>query len=210
LKFLDWASHNLIANITMFTNGSHVDWNWVNNYEGKITMVFSLDAVGRPAEYIRFGTIWDQVYNNFICAQQHPKIQLRVNITTSVYNYNYINDIIDLLIMEWPAVVTFGTPRSKYLLEHVIPVPQRHNTIAKLKQSVEKIQNAKIEFGQKANAANALNSIIHNLQTQPWNTVEYEKLCDFIKSMDRVKKINVADYCQDLYDLLNKQPVEIF
>ena len=202
LKFLDWACHNLTAEITMFTNGSYIDWNWVNDYAGKITMVFSIDAVGRPAEYIRFGTVWEEVHANFIRAQQHPKIQLRVNITASVYNYNYISDIIDLLVTDWPAVVTFGTPRLTYLLERVIPTAQRSNTIAKLKQSVEKIQQAEIESGQKANATNALNSIINNLQTQPWDNTEYNKLCDFVKRMDRVKKISVKDYCKDLYEML--------
>ena len=210
LKFLAWASHNLTANITMFTNGSHVDWEWINNYPGKITMVFSIDAVGRPAEYIRFGTVWSEVHANFVRARQHPKIQLRVNITTSVYNYNYISDIIDLLVIDWPRVVSFGTPRLAYLLERVIPTAQRSSTIVKLKQSVEKIQHANIEPGQKANAVNALNSIIHNLQTQSWDRAEYNKLCDFVTSMDRVKKISVADYCEDLYEMLNKQPVEIF
>ena len=210
LRFLDWSSDNLTANITMFTNGSYVDWDWVDSYPGKITMVFSIDAVGRPAEYIRFGTVWEEVYANFVRAQQHPKIQLRVNITTSVYNYYYISDIIDLLVTDWPSVVTFGAPRLKYLLERSIPVDRRSNAIQKLEQSVEKIQNAAIESGQKANATNALNSIIHNLKTQSWDSAEYDKLCDFIKRMDRVKKINVADYCQDLHVMLDKQPVEIF
>lgn len=209
LKFLDWACDKLTANITMFTNGSYVDWDWVDAYQGKITMVFSIDAVGRPAEYIRFGTVWQEVHANFVRAQNHPKIQLRVNITASVYNYNYISDIIDLLITNWPGVVTFGTPRLKYLLERVIPLSHRSSAIIKLAQSVEKIQNANIESGQKANAVNALNSIIHNLQTQSWDNAEYDKLCDFITRMDRVKKIHVADYCEDLHQMLHKQPVEI-
>jgi sulfatase maturation enzyme AslB (radical SAM superfamily) len=209
LKFLDWSSDNLTANITMFTNGSYVDWNWVNNYSGKITMVFSIDAVGRPAEYIRFGTVWQEVHANFVRAQQHPKIQLRVNITTSVYNYCYISDIIDLLVADWPSVVTFGTPRLTYLLERAIPMDQRSSAINKLEQSVIKIQNATIESGQKANAVNALNSIVHNLKTQSWDSAEHNKLCDFIKRMDLVKKINVADYCKDLQLMLDKQPVEI-
>ena len=209
LKFLDWASQNLTANTTMFTNGSYVDWNWVDNYPGKITMVFSIDAVGRPAEYIRFGTVWKEVYANFIRAQQHPKIQSRVNITASVYNYHYISDVIDLLITNWPSVVSFGTPKRRYLLERCIPEDQRSDIISRLKQSIEKIQNAKIESGQQANAVNALDSIIYNLKTQPWDQKEYSILCDFIKRMDRVKKISMADYCQDLHKMLTKQLVEI-
>jgi hypothetical protein len=150
------------------------------------------------------------VHANFVRAQQHAKIQLRVNITASVYNYNYIHDVIDMLLPNWPTVVTFGTPRLKYLLESVVPTAQRSDAIAKLTQSVEKIQNAEIESGQKANAINALNSIVHNLQTHAWDNEEYHRLCDFITRMDQVKKISVVDYCEDLHQLLTKQPVEIF
>jgi hypothetical protein len=191
----------------MFTNGSHVDWEWVDNYPGTITMVFSIDAVGRPAEYVRFGTVWSDIYNNFVRAQQHPKIQLRVNITTSVYNYHYINGIIDLLVPSWPSVVTFGIPRPKYLLERAIPTAQRFSIIDKLKQSVIKIQDAEIESGQKANAVNALNSIINNLQSEPWDQVEHSKLCDFVKKMDHVKKINIVDYCEEMYWVSGEQSV---
>jgi hypothetical protein len=99
-------------------------------------------------------------------------------------------------------VVTFGTPRLTYLLERVIPIAQRSNAINRLKQSVEKIQQAEIESGQKANAINALNSIINNLQTQPWDSAEYNNLCDFVNRMDRVKKISVEDYCKDLFQML--------
>ena len=198
LKFLDWALQNLTANITMFTNGSHVDWEWVDNYPGTVTMVFSIDAVGRPAEYVRFGTVWSDVYNNFVRSQQHRKIQSRVNITTSVYNYHYINDVVDLLVPNWPSVVMFGIPRPKHLLESTIPLAQRPSIISKLKQSVIKIQDAEIESGQKANAVNALNSIINNLLTQPWDQIEHNKLCEFVKKMDHVKKINIVDYCEEM------------
>ena len=207
LKFLDWALHNLTANITMFTNGSHVDWEWVDNYPGTVTMVFSIDAVGVPAEYIRFGTVWSDVYSNFVQAQKHAKVQLRVNITTSVYNYYYISDVVDLLLNNWPAVVTFGTPSRPHLLESTIPVAQRSSTISKLEQTVNKVQNAQIESGQKANTTNALTAIINNLKTQPWNQAEHGKLCEFIEKMDHVKKIAIRDYCNELWLMLTEQSV---
>lgn len=210
LKFLDWATNNLTSNITMFTNGSFVNWDWVDSYPGIITMVFSIDAVGQPAEYVRVGTVWEKVYDNFTRARQHSKIQLRVNITTSVYNYHYINDIIDLMVPDWPSVLTFGVPTPKYLLECTIPMSQRSSIIDKLEQSVFKIKNAEIESGQKANAVNALNSIINNLQTEPWDQTEHHKLCNFIKKMDHVKNINIKDYCKETWLMLSEESVEIF
>jgi MoaA/NifB/PqqE/SkfB family radical SAM enzyme len=207
LKFLQWAIHNLTANITMFTNGSAVDWTWVDNYTGTITMVFSIDAVGKPAEYIRFGTDWSVVENNFQQAMIHPKVETRVNITTSVYNYYHIPDVIDLLINNWPTVVSFGSPRSAYLLETTIPIQFRDTLVARLQTTIDQLKNSNIENGQKSNAINALQSIINNLISQPWDQKEYNKLCDFVIKMDQVKKIDVDDYVDFLTSMLSKQTV---
>ena len=210
LKFLEWATQHLTANIVMFTNGSAVDWSWVNNYPGKITMVFSIDAVGPPAEYIRFGTEWAVVEHNLHQSMNHPKIETRVNITTSVYNYYYINDVIDLLITQWPSVVSFGAPIEKHLMESTIPMNYRPAIIERLDQSIFKIQQATIESGQKSNAVNALQSIVNNLLAQPWDQKEYLVLQDFVAKMDQVKKINAADYVEFLSEMLTEQPIEIF
>ena len=210
LKFLQWATHNLTANITMFTNGSAVDWNWVDNYAGIITMVFSIDAVGRPAEYIRFGTEWEEVKNNLYRAMNHPKIETRVNITTSVYNYYHIIDVIELLVQRWPNVVSFGTPKETHFLESAIPLTYRRTIVERLSSAIFKIQKATIESGQKSNATNALKSIVNNLLEQPWNHNEHQILCNFVAKMDQVKKINVSDYDDFLSAVLTEQPVEIF
>jgi len=210
LKFLQWANQHLSANITMFTNGSAVDWAWVDNYSGTITMVFSIDAVGRPAEYIRFGTEWKDVENSLYRAMNHPKIQARVNITTSVYNYYHIVDIIELLVQQWPSVVSFGTPSEAHFLESTIPLTHRQIIVERLVDAISKIQNATIESGQKSNAINALKSIVNNLLEQPWNPKEHQVLCDFVAKMDQVKRINVSDYDDFLSAVLTEQPVEIF
>ena len=207
LKFLNWATQNLTANITMFTNGSSVDWHWVDNYAGKVTMVFSIDAVGRPAEYIRFGTEWDVVENNFRQASEHSKVETRVNITASVYNYYYIPDVIDLLINRWPAVVSFGSPRDAYLLVTTVPPQHRNTIVTRLQSTVDQLETGNIEAGQKSNAINALQAIINNLLAQPWNQTEYNKLSVFVNKMDQVKKINVCDYVDFLSDMLAKQEV---
>lgn len=195
-KFLSWAQHNLQANITMFTNGSHVDWSWVDSYSGKIIMVFSIDAVGPPAEYIRFGTDWPVVFDNFCQAQKHPKIDLRVNITASVFNYPYIESVIDLLIPRWPTVVSFGQPQhSPHLCEPAVPPAHRKIVVEQLIDTISKIWAADIEIGQQHNAANALQSIVNNLLSDNFNPKLHQTLKKFVADMDRVKHVQVQDYC---------------
>lgn len=202
-KFLSWAQQNLHSRITMFTNGSAVDWDWVENYPGQITMVFSIDAVGKAAEYIRFGTNWDTVWANFKQAQSNPKINLRVNITTSVYNYYYLDQVIDLLITQWPSVVTFGSPSGAHFLESVIPVPLRDQIIQRLRLALESILSAEIPEDQQQNASNALKSIIDNLTTQSWNQLHHKTFVEFVSNMDQVKHIDIRTHCEFLADVLD-------
>lgn len=203
-KFLEWAKNNLQANIMMFTNGSQIDFDFIESYPGRLTLIFSIDAVGRPAEYIRFGTEWTTVYNNYLKTKTFDNVDVRVNITCSVYNYAHIDQVIDMLCEDWPTVVTFGAPIHSYLLEGAIPLNHRTELIEKLFGAVKRIKDTAIEEGQKHNAINALQSNIANLQLLPWNKQDYDRLVDFVNRMDRVKNVKVKDYCTWLYNMLQQ------
>ena len=202
LKFLSWATQHLDANITMFTNGSQIDFDFLKSYTGTLTLVFSLDAVGKSAEYIRYGTDWPKVLANYQAVKKLPNVKVRVNITCSVYNYLYIDKLIEFLCQDWPTVVSFGSPNSGYLTESAVPIEHRTDMILSLARAIMAVENTNIESDQKSNAINALTSHITNLKTKPCVNSDYEQLCKFVKSMDRVKNISIADYCADLAELL--------
>lgn len=194
-KFLVWAAENLHADITMFTNGSHVDWDWIDAYPGRITMVFSIDAIGAAAEYVRFGTDWYVVNNNFIRAQQHPRIELRVNITMSVYNYHLLEEVIEFLIPQWPKVVSFGVPTRQnlqHLTEISIPTQNRQEIIGSLKRAVDHLLSSNIEKGQQHNAVNAIRSVIANLSDNNFEQLQFDKLKHIVNKLDQVKRINIV------------------
>lgn len=208
-KFLQWASDHLAANITMFTNGSGVDLEFLCNYKKKITLVFSLDAVGRPAEYIRYGTDWETVLSNYQKTRQLNNVEVRVNITSSVYNYYHLKELIELLSADWPGVVTFGIPKSKHFLESVVPLHLRSMLIDRLESADDTIWKSCIEKDQQHNASNAVNSIINNLKTLEWNTTHYQTFCSFVNSMDRVKNSYAQNYCEFMSELLDQKITQI-
>jgi MoaA/NifB/PqqE/SkfB family radical SAM enzyme len=201
-KFLSWSQSNLNSDLMMFTNGSLIDFDFLRSYPGKITVIFSLDAVGLPAEYIRFGTVWDEVLSNYRKVRMLKHVETRVNITCSVYNYSYLEELIKFLCQDWPDVVTFGRPNNSHFLESAIPVEFRGKIIDSLTRAVEVVKQTDIEDGQRANAINAINSHIENLQTCAWTESDYDTLCDFVTRMDQVKNISVKDYCTEFSDLL--------
>ena len=202
LKFLSWAMDNLCANIMMFTNGSVIDLDFLRSYPGKITLIFSIDAVGRAAEYVRYGIVWEEFLSNYLGVRALPNVDVRVNVTLSVYNYNLVEDVIAMLCESWPNVVTFGTPRIDYLRESSIPTDLRAEVIVGLERAIKQLESTDIESGQQSNAINAVASVINNLKQVPYNYLNHQQLMDFILKMDRVKGINAGDYSQFLGQLL--------
>jgi len=203
-KFLRWAADNLQSTMIMFTNGSFIDFDWIKNYPGKIILVFSLDAIGAPAEYIRFGTVWSEVYSNFQRCADLPNVEVRVNITVSIYNYLYLNDLIDLLCLNWPSVVSFGYPgkQNPWMTAGCIPVSARSPILTRLKQSLDHVSSADIVLDQKQNALGNLKGIIGLLQHTDFDAASHTRFKSFVDSMDQVKNIKLKDHCPELHDLL--------
>jgi organic radical activating enzyme len=203
LAFLDWAIKNLSANMTLFTNTSIVREDIISAYPGTLTIVSSLDAVGKPAEYIRFGTEWDVVEKTFNQLKTFKNVKNRVNITSSAYNFFYISDVIEFLLDDWPEVVSFGTAGEEKFKESVVPLHMRADIITRLESVIPKIAKANIVLDQKQNAVKNIGSIIKNLRENPYNEEQHLVLKQFSKKLDTVKKINSAEYGDYLKELLN-------
>jgi len=203
LDFLQWCLDNTSAELMAFTNGSVVDLELLSKSNRRFTLIFSLDAVGRPAEYIRFGTKWHEVLDNFNLVRNLDNVDVRVNITTSVYNFYYFSDVIDLLIPDWPSVVSFGPAMEDIYSERVIPIEQRQLINNRLYRCLDNISNADIEDGQKSNALNAVQAIINNLNHSVYDPDLHGQFKTFVEKMDSVKKIKLQDFCPEIANLLD-------
>ena len=198
LRFLSWAQQNLRSHLMMFTNGSVIDQDFLQTYPGRLTVIFSLDAVGQPAEYIRYGTVWSEVLKNYLAVRSMAHIKVRVNITCSVYNYMHLEPLIEFLCKDWPEVVSFGVPHQPYLTEQSVPKHMRDTVTQSLQRVVDRLNTATIPPDQKSNAVNAVNSIIQNLNSVPFNAEQNQYLREFVAKMDQVKQIRAGDYCDFL------------
>jgi molybdenum cofactor biosynthesis enzyme MoaA len=198
LRFLSWAQQNLRSHLMMFTNGSVIDQDFLHTYPGQLTVIFSLDAVGEPAEYIRYGTVWSEVLENYLAVKSMANIEVRVNITCSIYNYMHLEPLIELLCTDWPAVVSFGVPHQPYLTEQSIPDHLRDAVTQSLQRVIDQLTRAQIPTDQRSNAVNAVNSIIRNLDSVPFDAGQNQQFREFMAQMDRVKQIRAGDYCDFL------------
>lgn len=204
LAFMHWAVKNLKAKITLFTNTSIIKEDLIRSYDHTFTIVSSIDAVGRPAEYIRFGTAWQDVDENFKKLKTFKNVIQRVNITCSAYNFYFIDDVIGYLINDWPEVVSFGTPNEKHFNENVLPLSIRPKIIEKLNLSIASLQSKfEIKLDQRQNAVQALTAICNNLSKNIYDLENHQILKNFSKKMDMVKNINHSDYHKYFVELLS-------
>ena len=162
-------------------------------------LVFSLDAVGKPAEYIRYGTVWDDVDANYQRARRFDHVEIRVNITTSVYNVYYLPKLVSYLTDCWPDLVTWaeaiGTTiddTGKFSIR-TIPVEHRLSLMQQLTDAITRLTDSKIDWDQKANAINAVSSMIADLNGGEFDEVNYQRLVQYVRQMDQVKKIQIQD-----------------
>ena len=78
----------------------------------------------------------------------------------------------------------------------------RPKIIDRLEDTIEKLKKANIEAGQKSNAVNAVQSIVENLKSTPYDQELHQQFIDFVRKMDDVKNINFVDYCTEISKLL--------
>jgi organic radical activating enzyme len=209
LNLLKWLiKNNFTSTITIITNGTNVDFDLLEKYKHKIKLVFSLDAIEKPSEYIRYGSKWDIVKQNYLKSKTISNIETRVNITLSTYNYCYLPSLIDFLIEDWPSVVSFSRAtiqdNTNYMDESIIPLEFRDKIISDLNESLKKILKSSIELNQKLHAIHNIKNVVDNLKNYKWDNEGYEKFKEFVKKMDAVKMINFNEYCQSaavMFDL---------
>ena len=125
-------------------------------------------------------------------------IRDRVNITQSVYNYVYLDQLLETFISNWPDLVTFGMVYESHFNESVIPTKFRPDIINKLENVKTKLESADIESNQRHNAVNAVASTINNLSQIDFNKDNWEKFKDYVIKMDQVKGIDIRKYCPEV------------
>jgi len=201
LKFLSFAKNNLNANIIVFTNGNFIDYDFIENYNGKIKLVFSIDTIGKSSEYIRFGNNWEKVKENYLKCKTYSHVESCVNITISAYNVFYLKELISFVVNEWYQV-TFGVVQEPHFQLKIIPIKFRKNIIESLKETVKILLSSNIEAMQKINAVNAIKNCIDILSNENYDEQNHKKFIEFVTKMDRVKGVSVENYSNFLYQLI--------
>lgn len=126
-----------LSNLKFKDKDLHGLW---KHFSKKIQVYASIDHFGERAEYIRNGTDWATVEENFIKIRASRNIQLQMNTVLSVFNVLTISDFYQYLIdkqLYSPTDFTYSLysmTDPKFLSANILPA--EYKTLAK--QSVQK------------------------------------------------------------------------
>lgn len=205
IEFFKYAQKNLKADLIIFTNGSKVNYEFIKNYEGNLNLVFSIDAIGKISEYIRYGSEWNQVSLHYENCILNPKLKTTVNLTISVYNINYLKDTIEYFLEKNNYYITFGFVQENHFKTSIIPLELRKPIIESLKLIIKKLLDAKITKDQKIHSLHTLKHLLHILENDIWEKENLIQWQQFVKKMDNIKNIKIENYSSFLTTLLNYQ-----
>jgi organic radical activating enzyme len=163
------------------------------HFDHNIQLSASIDHIKERAEYIRHGTDWGVVENNFNLVKKEPNIRVEINTVLSVFNYLTIDKFYSYLINN-NMYTNKDTEYSLYSMSgpeclsvHVLPDHYKQLGNVSVNRVVDLMQRRQFSPGKITQLTN----------TRLWSTYEsyWERLKDeFKQEINRVDLIRGEDF----------------
>ena len=157
----------------------------VKNIE-RLHITISLDAVGKNAEYIRYGTIWENVENN-IQKILNLKCSVMFNTVISAYSLPYLDKLVDYIIdneQDQYSADMYICNNPKHLHPCVLPESARLRLTDTINYCIIKLTNsARVE--DYANCIQVLNELKIQMKQ---NYLNDNKFKEYTKKLDSIRK----------------------
>lgn len=132
------------------------------HFKHKIEVSASIDHYGERAEYIRHGTDWATVENNFRSVKQTPFIRLQMNTVLSVFNVLTIHEFYQYLIDNQLYTPTdnlyslYNMSHPEWLSCHILPNEYKIKGKESLKKFSTLLTQNNFKFWHKAPAEHSI------------------------------------------------------
>lgn len=165
----------------------------------------SIDAVGRRAEYVRYGTKWDVIENNFSCLVSQLKKSAGVNITTSIFSVaafgetlNWISNYdIDLKDIYYTNILR----NPPWASVSILPLEIRYRILEKISKDLkEKQYQYQYKFIE--------NELLRDIDITEEILLNRKKFKKNVSILDKHRNVNLLDYCPELEEFYNSILIE--
>jgi organic radical activating enzyme len=170
------------------------------HFTHKIQVSSSIDHVGSRAEYIRHGTDWSKIEENFIQVKKTPYIVLNMNTVLSVFNILTIHEFYQYLIDKKlynpndTVYSLYNMSDPLYIACHILPKEYKLKAKESLEKSIELLKNNNFKDKQIQQPEQSLKWLF---TTDSWE----EQKDKFRSEIQRLDKLRGEDFCKTFPEL---------
>jgi len=175
------------------------------HFEKPVYISASIDHYGDRAEYIRSGTNWARVEENFKKAKQTPYISIQMNTVMSVFNYLTLNEFYQYLIdkdLYSPKDATYSlynmsTPPHQ--TAHILPSHLKQIGVEKMNKTIEMFKSLKFTPDQLRQLTNTTPWVISQ---DTWDTHKNQFRAE-VRRIDKIRGESFVNTFPELKELLD-------
>ena len=189
-------SNNIKLHIT--TNGTICNEKIINllkNFKD-ITIMFSLESTGSYNDYIRYPSSWNNIKENILNFQKLKNVYPYINTVVQNLNILYLEELITFAYDNKIFIKFSKLAGPKYLEYTNLPLDLLKNAHNKL-INIDK---------KKIIHVDSLKEIIldleKNIKNYKFDKIKFNMFTDMIKKRDQYRKISIADYMPEIYNII--------
>lgn len=191
------ASYNTEVALLINTSLNNLTDNFLevlNNFKN-LTLVVSIDGVGKTNDYIRHGSNFDTVMLNLNKLAHHG---LMFSTCVSVYNIFNLPNLIKFVNKQYPNSVHgihLVNDIPELFVENV-PLELRNNVISNLNECLETLT-------LKEFTAQGIQNIITTLQSKNFNKSNFDNFIRYTNILDKTRNESIIDVVPELTEYFN-------
>jgi len=170
------------------------------HFDKKIDIYASIDHYGERAEYIRHGTDWAVVEENFINAKKMSNIKLQANTVLSLFNLLTIHEFYQYLIdkqLYTPSDSTYSLwnmSHPAFLSSHILPSEYKIKGRESLEKFIDILNKNNFNEDHKSQPTQSLAWL-------PFHDTWEENKDEFRREIHRIDNLRGEDFCKTFPEL---------
>lgn len=174
-------------------------------FKHNIDIYASIDHYGERAEYIRHGTDWAVVENNYLMAKNLPYIDIKMNTVLSVFNYLTIDKFYEYaidkkMIMPRDSISTlYNMVAPVHLAVHILPLNLKEKGSEAMSRVITRMKNDYFNPAQINQLSNANQWVF----SQNSYDEQIEKFREEIRRIDKIRNEDFVKVFPELEELMD-------
>lgn len=188
----------------------------LSEYYSEIDINVSIEAVGKKAEYIRYGLDWERWKQNFenLCANLHEPCRISLQMATNLLS---VSSLPELIRYCWSIYERYQVPI--HLRQNMVSIPEAHSPllltssfVSYLTETAQFIDSKKAivdpliksEFGEWGRYSNFLTAMGRVISSHELNADEKKLIREFFKKYDQRRNLNISEVFPEYSEFFNQ------